>query len=46
MNAIPQKVLEDTIIKVSLDFYRPFLEERGRKKLSEVVKTQTGLEAE
>jgi DNA invertase Pin-like site-specific DNA recombinase len=46
MNAIPQKVLEETVIKVVLDSYEPFLEKGGRKKLAEAVKAQIGLEAE
>ena len=46
MNAIPQKVLEETVIKVVLDFYKPYLEKGGRKKLAEAVKTQIGSEAE
>jgi hypothetical protein len=46
MNAIGQKVLEETVIKVVLDFYKPFLEKGGRKKMAEAVKTQIGSEAE
>ena len=46
MNAIPQKVLEETIIKMVLAFYRPLLGKGGRRKLAEAVKTQIGSEAE
>ena len=46
MNVIPQKVLEETVIKVVLDFYKPFLGKGGRKKLAEAVKDQIGSEAE
>ncbi len=46
MNAIPQKVLEETVIKVVLDSYRPLLGKGGRTKLAEAVKTQIGSEAE
>jgi len=46
MNAIGQKILEETVIKVVLDFYKPFLDKGGRKKLAEAVKDQIGSEAE
>jgi hypothetical protein len=46
MNAIAQKVLEETISKSVLDFYKPFLKKGGRTKLAEAVKTQIGSEAE
>jgi hypothetical protein len=46
MNAIPQKVLEETVIKMVLGSYKPFLEKGGRKKLAEAVKAQIGSEAE
>jgi hypothetical protein len=46
MNAIGQKVLEQTVIKVVLDSYKPFLDKGGRKKLAEAVKAQVGSEAE
>ena len=46
MNAVPQKVLEETVIKMVLDSYKPFLEKGGRKKLAEAVKAQIGSEAE
>jgi DNA invertase Pin-like site-specific DNA recombinase len=46
MNAIGQKVLEQTVIKVVLDSYKPFLDNGGRKKLAEAVKAQVGSEAE
>jgi len=46
MNPIPKKVLEDTVIKVVLDFYEPFLEKGGRRKLAEAVKAQIGSETE
>lgn len=46
MNAIPQKVPEETVIKVVLDSYRPLLGKGGRTKLAEAVKAQIGSEAE
>ncbi|MHC4110122.1 MAG: recombinase zinc ribbon domain-containing protein [Planctomycetota bacterium] len=46
MNAVPQKVLEETVIKMVLDFYRPLLGKGGRTKLAEAVKAQIGSEAE
>ncbi len=46
MNAIPQKVLEETVIRIVLGSYKPFLEKGGRKKLAEAVKAQIGSEAE
>ncbi len=46
MNAIPQKVLEETVIKMVLDFYRPLLSKGERTKLAEAVKAQIGSEAE
>jgi DNA invertase Pin-like site-specific DNA recombinase len=46
MNAIGQKVLEETVIKMILDFYKPLLDKGGRKKLAEAIKNQIGSEAE
>ncbi len=46
MNAIGQKVLEETVIKIVLDSYRPLLGTGGRTKLAEAVKAQIGSEAE
>jgi len=46
MNALPQKVLEETAIRIVLGSYKPFLEKGGRKKLAEAVKAQIGSEAE
>jgi hypothetical protein len=45
MNAIPQKVLEERVIEVVLDFCKPYLEKGGRKKLAQAVKDQIGSEA-
>jgi hypothetical protein len=46
MNAIPKDILEEAVIKMVLDFYRPYLEKEGRRKLAEAVKGQIGSEAE
>ena len=46
MNAIPQKTLEEKAIKIVLDFYEPFLDKGGRKKLAQVIKAQISTEAE
>jgi len=46
MNAISQRTLEEKVIKIVLDFYKPFLEKGGRKKLAEAVKAQIGTETE
>ena len=46
MNAIPQKALEETVIKMVLDFYRPLLGKGRRTRLAEAVKAQIGSEAE
>ncbi|MHC4242511.1 MAG: hypothetical protein ACYSU4_08910 [Planctomycetota bacterium] len=46
MNAIGQKVLEEMVIKMVLDFYKPFLDKGGHKKLAETIKAQIGLETE
>jgi hypothetical protein len=46
MNAIPKDLLEEAVIKMVLDFYRPYLEKEGRRKLAEAVKGQLGSEAE
>ncbi len=44
MNPIPQKILEKKVINVVLDFYRPYFEKGGRKKLAEAVKLQVNCE--
>ena len=44
MNPIPQKILEDKVIDMVLDFYRPYLNNGGRRKLAEAVKKQIGSE--
>jgi DNA invertase Pin-like site-specific DNA recombinase len=44
MNSIPQKILEDRVIDAVLDFYKPYLDKGGRKKLAEAVKKQIGSE--
>jgi hypothetical protein len=46
MNAIPKDILEDAVIKIVLDFYRPYLEKDGRRKLAEAVKMQVNFEGE
>ncbi len=46
MNAIGQKVLEEKVIKIVLDSYRPLLGKGGRTKLAEAAKAQIGSEAE
>jgi DNA invertase Pin-like site-specific DNA recombinase len=44
MNPIPQKVLEEKVIDTVLEFYRPYLDKYGCKKLAEAVKKQVGSE--
>ena len=44
MNAIPKDILEDAVIKMVLDFYRPYLEKDGHRKLAEAVKMQVNFE--
>jgi hypothetical protein len=46
MNAIPKDILEEAVIKTVLEFYRPYLEKDGHRKLAEAVKAQTGAEKE
>ncbi|MFC1603739.1 zinc ribbon domain-containing protein [Planctomycetota bacterium] len=46
MNAIPQKVVEETVIKMVLDFYRWLLGKGGRTELAEAVRALIGSEAE
>lgn len=46
MNPIPQEVLEKTVIDAVLDFYKPYLQPGGKRKLAEVVKAQVGTQAE
>jgi len=45
LNAIPQKVLESKVIDAVLDFFKPFLDKAGRRKLADAVKTQIGSES-
>jgi DNA invertase Pin-like site-specific DNA recombinase len=45
LNAIPKEALESAVVQTILDFYRPYLEKGGRKKLAEAVKAQTRLES-
>jgi len=44
MNPIPQKILEAKVIDAVLDFFKPYLDKGGRKKLAEAVKKQIGSE--
>ncbi len=46
MNAIPKDIFEEAVIKMVLDFYRPYLEKDGRRKLAEAVKMQVNFEGE
>ena len=46
MNPIPKEELEQEVIKAVLDFYRPYLQKDGRKKIAEIIKQQTGAEKE
>ena len=46
MNPVPQDALESTVIKTVLDFYQPYLDKDGRRKLAEAVKAQIGSEVE
>jgi len=46
MNAMPQKALEEKVIKAVLDSYKPLLAKGGRTKLAQAVKAQVGSEAE
>jgi hypothetical protein len=46
MNSIPQKILEGKVIDTVLDFYKPYLEKGGRKKLAEAIKIQVNFEGE
>lgn len=46
MNAITKDTLEDAVIKMVLDFYRPYLEKDGRRKLAEAAKMQVNFEGE
>jgi len=46
MSPIPQEVLEKTVIKAVLGFYRPYLEPGGKRRLAEVVRAQLGTEAD
>ncbi|MFH1615103.1 MAG: recombinase family protein [Planctomycetota bacterium] len=44
MNLIPQKLLEGKVINTVLEFYRPYLEKDGRRKLAEAIKMQVNFE--
>ncbi len=44
MNPIPQKILENKVVNTVLDFYRPYLDKGGRKKLAEAVELQVNFE--
>ena len=44
LHAIPQEILEETVIKAVLDFYRPYMGRGSVKKLTELVKSQIGTE--
>ncbi len=44
MNPIPKDVLEAAVIDAVLEFYKPYLETDGRKKLALAVKQQMGSE--
>lgn len=46
MNPIPQEVLEDTVIEAVRDFYWPYLEPGGKRRLAEAVRAQLGTEAD
>ena len=46
INLIPKGKLESLVIDTVLDFYRPYLEKGGRRKLAEAVKAQLGSETE
>ena len=43
---VPQDALESAVIKAVLDFYQPYLDKDGRRKLAEAVKAQIGSEVE
>jgi len=40
------EVLENTVIQAVLDFYRPYLEPGGKRRLAEAVRAQLGTEAD
>jgi len=46
MNPIPTEEPEQKIINVILDFYSPYLQKDGRKKLAETIKQQRSSEKE
>ncbi len=46
MNSIAQQLLESLVIGTVIDFYSPYLQKNGRKKLAEAVKSQIGSESE
>ena len=44
MNSIPQEGLENKVIDAVLGFYQTYLETKGREKLANAIKEQTGFE--
>ncbi len=44
MNAIPQKILETKVVDAVLEFYKPYFDKGGHKKLAEAVKRQVNFE--
>jgi len=46
MNAIAKDILESAVLNAVLNFYRPYLEKDGRRKLAEAVKAQIASETE
>jgi len=45
LNLIPQEALESKVIETVLDFFKPFLDKGGHKRLADAVKAQVGSEA-
>jgi DNA invertase Pin-like site-specific DNA recombinase len=46
MNPLPQEELESLVVNTVLDYYSPYLEKDGRKKISALIKDQSGVEQE
>ena len=44
MNPIPQKILETKVVDAVLEFYKPYFDKGGHKKLAEAVKRQVNFE--
>lgn len=42
MNPIPKEELERKVINAILDFYRPYLQKDGQRKLVDIIKQQAG----